>query len=151
MTGKWRDVALLGLVGLGSSLVAVTATVVLAFGFSLMLAASVVFAMTGSADLDVLTIIIEYLFLPVAGALAGLAGGMAGLIVLKRIWNPSSGWRWGWALAWTLGGIVLWLGLWTQRTVLNFMALFIVGSLAWVLLAVGLVVVLLIIAPPWKQ
>ncbi|MCS7009988.1 MAG: hypothetical protein N2049_07045 [Anaerolineales bacterium] len=151
MRRQWHDAVLFGLVGLGSGLVAVIATVVLAFGFSLLLAASVVFAMTGGGDLDILISTVEYLFLPLAGALAGLVGGMAGLTMLKRLWQPSRRWQWGWMLAWMLGGMVVWFALWIQRDALSSSMLFIASLLAWILLAETFVAVLLVIAPPWKR
>lgn len=80
------------LLGIGTSIVAIIATQILALAFSVVLALAVVAAMAGAAGPDTISRIVEGLFLPVSGGLAGLASGLASGAAIRRLWCATQRW-----------------------------------------------------------
>ncbi len=146
----WRQFALFALVGLGSGIISILATILLAFVFSLFLMGAVVMAFAG-VNMEALSTIAEVLFPPFAGVLAGLSGGLTGGAVIRRLWDISFHWLFGWTTAWLLGGIGIWLSIWAWHDSMTTTEMLFSSSSMWMLFGIVCSFLFPVIFAPWKH
>ncbi|MEW6286504.1 MAG: hypothetical protein AB1509_09750 [Chloroflexota bacterium] len=146
----WRQFTFFALIGLGSSITSIVATILLAFVFSLFLMAAVVMAVAG-ANTEIISTVLEILVLPLAGALAGLSGGLMGGAVMRRLWDISFRWLFGWATTWLLGGIGIWLSIWGWHDSMTTTEMLFSSSGMWMLFGIVCSFVFSVLFAPWKH